>query len=107
MVRQMASALLHLQSIKIIHGDIGLRNFLCEISSYQIKVALTDFGLAVKHPCSHPRGKKQNVAIRWLSTQFITDGIPTFEADMWLWESRGGSYFLMGKDHMIISQKRK
>ena len=86
---QIAQAMQHLESRRIVHGDLAARNVLVGSHGQVCKVA--DFGLSEDvYSDNEFRGAKQ-IAWRWSAIEAIRDRVLTSKSDVWsygvtLWE---------------------
>jgi serine/threonine protein kinase len=83
--------MVYLETNKIVHRDISLRNLLVRQPDGEYFIKIADFGLRCKMEKEYYRGEDQQLPIRWTAPEALEFSKFTHKSDVWsfgimLWE---------------------
>jgi serine/threonine protein kinase len=73
----------YLESIKIVHRDLSLRNLLVSRNNGKIVVKVSDLGLSRSMEKNYYRAQENTIAIRWSAPETLEYGICDSKSDVY------------------------
>jgi len=82
MGKQIACGMAHLESLRVIHRDLALRNILLGVDNGKYVAKISDFGLSRSIENSYYKSDDAHVPIKWCAPEVLQFGTHTTKSDV-------------------------